>query len=134
MLLSAWLPSCTFLRAPNAVPEGERAAVALRNLQVTDADGHRAMLLRLTRVPTAVRYSDSSAPAQIVVEAYGPPGEGDLAEKALPQDDPYVRQVRVSRQQGVLQIVLDLYGEQPPPYQVHEMADWVMIRFGEPSS
>ena len=133
VLVLALLPACSF-RNPNASPHGDRAAVGLRNLQISDAGGHRAVLLRLTRVPSALRYSDASGPGRIIVEAYGPPGEGDFAEKTLPQDDPYVRQVRVSRDQGTLRITLDLHSEQPPPHQVHEMADWVMIRFGEPRS
>jgi len=119
----------SFLR-PTPSPSGDEAAVTLRDLQIENADGHRAVLLRLSRVPTAVRHSSSNNPAQITVQAWGPMGEGDLPERGLPQVDDQITQVRVSRRAGNLQVVLDLQGDEVPPYSVHEMADWIMIRFG----
>lgn len=109
------------------------APLTLRDVQLSGSGGHHAVLLRLSRTPDAVRYSSNVGPAQIVIEAYGPSGS-DLAEKTLPQDDPYVKQVRVARQGGALRIVVDLYGDQPPQHQVHEMADWLMVRLaaGQP--
>jgi hypothetical protein len=125
--------STSFLR-PTAAPTGEEAAVTLRDLQIENVDGHRAVFLRLSRVPTMVRHSSSSNPAQITVQAWGPVGEGDLSERDLPQTDSEITQVRVSRRDGSLSVVLDLQGEDPPPYTVHEMADWIMIRLGQPRS
>ncbi len=119
---------------PTGTPVGDQAPVGLRSLQATSADGHHAMLLRLTRLPTMVRHASSEEPAQITIQAWGPPGGGDLPERALPQDDPYVRQIRVSREDGMLRIVLDLRSEVPPPHMVHEMADWIMVRFGTPGA
>lgn len=130
MLFASWVAGCS-LRAPNASLSGANAPLTLRDLQLSSANGHHAVLLRLSRVPDAVRYSSSSSPAQIVVEAYGPASAGDLADKVLPQDDPYVQHVRVSREGGALRIVIQLYGDQPPAHQVHEMADWLMVRLGE---
>lgn len=120
--------------APTATPSGDQAPVALRNLQMATIDGHRALLLRLSRLPTQVRYSDSRRPAQIIVQAWGPIGDEDLAERTLPQIDPLISQVRVSRSKGGLRVVLDLQGDEPPPFSVHEMADWIMIRFAVPQS
>ena len=122
------------LSRPTAAPSGENAAVSLRNLEVADIDGHRAVLLRLSRLPTLVRHSNTTKPAQIAIQAWGPVGEGDLPERSLPQIDPLISQVRVSRQDGGLLVILDLQGDQPPPYTVHEMADWIMIRFTAPES
>lgn len=119
---------------PSSTPVGEQAPVGLRSLQLTTADGHHALLLRLTRLPTMVRHASSEEPAQITIQAWGPPGGGDLPERALPQEDPYIRQVRVSRDGGVLRIVVDLHGAMPPPHMVHEMADWIMVRFGGPGA
>lgn len=115
---------------PTSSPVGDQAPVGLRSLQATDAGGNHAMLLRLTRLPTMVRHASSGEPAQITIQAWGPPGDGDLPERTLLQEDPYVRQVRVSRKDGTLKIVLDLQGDVPPPHMVHEMADWIMVRFG----
>jgi hypothetical protein len=122
------------LAAPTAVPSGDQAPIALRNLQVSTIDGHRAVLLRLSRMPTLLRHSHSSNPAQIIVQAWGPVGDGDLPERALPQIDPQIAQVRVSRSDGGLRVTFDFKANEPPAYSVHEMADWIMIRFGAPQS
>jgi AMIN domain len=117
------------LASPTAAPTGDQAPVSLRNLQLATIDGHRAVLLRLSRLPTLVRHSSSTRPARITVQAWGPVGDSDLPERNLPQADPQVTDVRVSRDNGALRIVLDLNGDEPPAYSVHEMADWIMIRF-----
>ena len=122
------------LAAPSASPTGDQAPVTLRNLQIETANGHRAVLLRLSRLPTQVRYSSSSRPARIAIQAWGPAGDEDLPERALAQIDPQITQVRVSRRAGGLNVVFDLQGDQPPEYTVHEMADWIMVRFPTPGS
>jgi len=109
-------------------------AVSLRNLQIETVDGHRAVLLRLSMLPGRVMHSSSSSPARITVQAAGPIGEGDFSEQVLPQTDPQIRQVRVARENGRLQVTLDLKSDVPPPYSVHEMADWIMIRLGAAGS
>jgi hypothetical protein len=114
---------------PTPAPSGDDAPVTLRNLQIESIDGHRAVLLRLSRLPTMVRHSSSRRPAQITVQAWGPVGEGDLAERVLPQLDAQIAQVRVSRRDGGLTIVLDFHGDDPPQYSIHQMADWIMVRF-----
>jgi hypothetical protein len=117
------------LGRPTATPTGDQAPVTLRNLQIETVDGHRAVLLRLSRIPTLVRHSSSSDPARITIQAWGPPGDQDLEERNLAQIDPQITQVRVSRRAGALNVVFDLQGNHPPQYTVHEMADWIMIRF-----
>lgn len=117
------------LAAPTAAPTGDQAPVALRNFQVTTVDGHRAVLLRLSRLPTLVRHSSARRPAQITVQASGPVGDSDLPERTLPPQDYQITGVKVSRQQGTLRVVIELAGDEPPTYSVHEMADWIMIRF-----
>jgi hypothetical protein len=119
------------LGMPSATPSGDQAPVGLRNLQMATADGHRAVLLRLSRVPTLVRHSSAGRPARIMVQAWGPLGD-DLPEKALAEQDPQITQVRVSRSSGALSIILDLQGDNPPQYTVHQMADWIMVRFTTP--
>ena len=116
------------LGMPSAAPTGEQAPVTLRNIQVANLDGHRAVLLRLSRMPTLVRHSSARHPAQIVVQAWGPTGD-DLSVQTLPPPDAQISRVRVSRRAGALTVALDLPGDDPPPYTVQEMADWIMIRF-----
>jgi hypothetical protein len=118
----------TRLGFPTAAPSGDQAPVGLRNLQVATADGHRAVLLRLSRAPTLVRHSSAGRPARIMIQAWGPLGD-DMPERTLSEQDPQITQVRVSRSSGALSIILDLQGDEPPQYSVHEMGDWIMVRF-----
>ena len=133
VLLLLFAAGCAHkLAAPTATPTGDQAPVGLRNFEVTNVDGHRAVLLRLSRSPTMIRQSSAKKPGQIIVQAWGPVGDGDMPERLLPQIDPLINDVRVSRHDGTLQIVLDFKADEPPPYSVHEMADWIMIRLGVP--
>lgn len=113
---------------PPTVAAGDHTPVALRNLQVTTVDGHRAVLLRLSRLPVQVRQSSGKNPGRIVLQAMGPAGEGDLSERDLAQVDPLLNNVRVSRRQGALEVVLEFKTEEPPAFTVHEMGDWIMVR------
>ncbi len=122
------------MTGPTAAPTGDQAPVVLRNFEVSVVDGHRAILLRLSRLPTQVRESSSKNPARITVEAWGPPGDSDLPERELPQSDPQIESVRVSRKRGGLNVIIDFKGDEPPAYTVHAMADWIMIRFPGPVS
>ena len=114
--------------APTPAPTGAEAPVDVRDIQLATVEGHKAVLLRLTRVPSMVRSSSSQGPAQIEVQAWGPSGDADLPERGYPQADPYVSEIRVSRKGGALRIVLQFAGNMPPRYTVHEMSDWIMIR------
>ncbi len=107
---------------------GDQTPVALRNLQVANVDGHRAVLLRLSRLPLQVRQSSGRNPGRIVLQAMGPAGEGDLSERDLAQVDPLLSNVRVSRRQGALEVVLEFKTDEPPAFSVHEMGDWIMVR------
>jgi hypothetical protein len=122
------------MAAPTATPTGDEAPVTLRNLQVTTVDGHRAVLLRLSRLPILVRHSSGRHPGQITVQAWGPAGDSDLPERTLPQVDPQIAQISVSRKEGALHVVFAFQNDEPPAYSVHEMADWIMIRLGVPES
>ncbi|MFN8628420.1 MAG: hypothetical protein U0587_20905 [Candidatus Binatia bacterium] len=115
------------LAAPTAAA-GDQAPVALRNLQVATVDGHRAVLLRLSRLPMVVRQASGKNPGRIMLQAIGPAGEGDLSERELAQVDPLLSNVRVSRRQGALEVVLEFRTDEPPAYSVHEMGDWIMVR------
>ena len=117
-----------YIEQPTASPTGDQAPVDLRDLQIETVDGHRAVLLRLSRLPTLVRSDSSSRPGRISIQAWGPAGDRDLPERSLPQSDPDIEMVRVSRARGGLNIVLDFRSTEPPDYTVHQMADWVMIR------
>lgn len=131
-LLSLGGAGCSMgpLQRQATLPTGTQSPVNLRNFQIASAGGHRAVFLRMSRIPTMLRHTSSGGPAEIIIQAWGPEGTGDLPERALPQDDPLINEIRVSRESGALKVVLVLSTPEPPPHMVHEMADWVMIRFG----
>jgi len=128
--VAAGLPGCSAIpSSPTPDPSGNNTPVTLRVFQVQSVNGHRAVLLRLSRIPSLVRDSSSSHPGRITVEAWGPIGDRNLPEKTLPQSDALITAVRVSRDDGQLKVTLDFPGDEPPQYDVHQMADWIMIRF-----
>ena len=131
------LVSCA-KRVPLAEPTGTKGAAIesipnasipldVQEFQVANADGHRGVFLKLSRLPDAVEHHSESDPARIILEIKGPTGE-EVPEAAFPGRDTLVARVRVSRSFGVLRVALDLQGDDPPRYSVHTMADWIMIR------
>lgn len=133
-LAAVLLSGCSDMVRPSPVPSGDQAPVNLRQLQIQSIDGHAALLLRLSRIPDSLRHSAAAEPGQIIIEAEGPEGESDLDERSLGQSDALISDVRVSRSEGLLRIVVEFRGAQPPSYSVHQMADWVMVRLGGATS
>ena len=100
----------------------------LRQIQVVDSgSGYRAVFLKLSRLPDSLASQHLEDPARIVVDIRGPTG-AETEERTFPGGDAVVTRMRVSRQMGNLRVTLDLVGDEPPKYSVHQMADWVMIR------
>lgn len=118
--------------SPTPAAVGADEGLTLRGLQVEAADGNRAVLLHLSQVPSQVRYGESGSPPSITVEAWGPRGDFNLSERVLPQTDALISQVRVSRRDGCLRVTVEMQSAEAPPYTVHQMADWVMIRIKGP--
>jgi len=101
----------------------------LRDYHVVNAAGRRGVFLKLSRIPDAVEDHGESGPPRIVIDIKGPTGT-ETPEEEFPGQDTLVSRVHVARHFGVLRVVLDLQGDDMPPYTVHQMADWVMIRIG----
>lgn len=100
----------------------------LRSFEVVSSGGgYRGVFLRLSRFPESIQTSHYSNPAQIVIDIRGPTS-AESAEETFPGGDTLVAKVRLSREIGLLRVVLDLAGSDPPKYSVHRMADWIMIR------
>jgi len=59
-----------------------------------------------------VAYTTEMGPGRLTVRASGPPGEGDLPERSLQQLDAQIADVRVSRTQGTLQVVIDFKADE----------------------
>lgn len=132
--LSAMMAGCgAAIWSPTPATVGVDEAITLRDVQVEAADSHRAVLVHLSQAPSQVRYGDTRRPASITIEAWGPPGDFNLPERTLAQVDSLISQVRVSRSDGCLRVTIDLQSNELPPYSVHEMADWVMVRIQGPA-
>lgn len=104
----------------------------LQEVEIGEGRGYRGIFLKLTRLPDSVSYSSASDPARIILEIKGPTGTHSPEER-IPSGDEFASGVRVSRDLGLLRVVVDLQADDPPVYSVHNMADWIMIRLGPPS-
>ena len=102
----------------------------LQDYRVVKADGHRSVFLKLSRLPDEVGDRTANDPPRVILEIKGPTGT-DTPEEAFDGNDALISTVRVERAFGVLRVTLELQGRNLPPYSVHRMADWVMIRLGE---
>ena len=115
---------------PSAIPAnaGESIPLDVREFDVaTGEGGFRGVFLKLSRLPTGVTHHSESSPPRIVLDIAGPTGT-ETAPETYPGGDELVTQVQLARQPGVLQVVLDLSGDDVPEYQVLPMADWVLVR------
>jgi len=98
---------------------------------VASGAGYRGVFLRLSRFPDSITAVDQSNPAQIILSISGPTG-AETPEETFPGGDTLVSRVRVTREIGMLRVVLDLAASAPPKYTVHQMGDWVMVRIAAP--
>jgi hypothetical protein len=107
------------------------APLDLQNFQIVDADGNRGVFLKLSRLPDSIKVHSEENPARIVIDIAGPTG-AEAPQQTYPGNDELVTWMRVSKTFGWLQVVLDLRGNEPPPYTVHQMADYIMVRLAPP--
>jgi hypothetical protein len=113
---------------PASIP-GSATPLDLREFEVVDSEGgYRGVFLKLSRLPSAVTHSSANEPARVEIDIQGPTGT-QSAEEVFPAGDTLITRMRVSRDPGLLRVVLDLEGDRVPEYAVYPMADWIMIRF-----
>lgn len=112
---------------PQSLP-GASIPLDIREFEVVPAaNGARGVFLKLSRLPGTITHRSEDGPARIVIDIAGPTGTESPPE-AFPANDTLVTQVTMSRQMNSMQIVLDLEGDAPPPYDVLPMADWILVR------
>lgn len=115
---------------PAAIPAaiGDNIPLDVREFDVVSGEGgFRGVFLKLSRLPTGVTSSSGSAPPRIVLNITGPT-DATSAPESYPSGDDLVTQIQLARQTGLLQVVLDIAGDDVPEYDVLPMADWVMVR------
>jgi hypothetical protein len=108
---------------------GLAAPLAVQSFSVSTSEGRRGVFLKLSRIPERVTSHDESEPARIVIDAEGPAEGADMPVQTFAGGDTLVSQLHVSRTGGDLRMVLELSSVEVPLYSVHQMADWVMVRF-----
>jgi hypothetical protein len=145
LLLAASLAACSSRQTSNDLKDeesvlpysmpGASIPLDIREFEVVPAaNGARGVFLKLSRLPGDITHRSENGPARIVIDIAGPTGT-ESAPEAFPANDTLVTQVTMSRQMNSMQIVLDLEGDEPPPYDVLPMADWILVRIkstGEP--
>lgn len=115
---------------PAAIPAsiGQDIPLDVREFDVVSGEGgFRGVFVKLSRMPTGVTSASESTPPRIVLNIAGPT-EATAAPESYPSGDDLVTQVQLARQTGLLQVVLDIAGDDVPEYEVFPMADWVMVR------
>ena len=113
----------------SAMPAGVPAVpLDVREFDVVSGEGgFRGVFLKLSRLPTGVTHRSESGPPRIILDVAGPTGSAAPAE-SFPAGDEVVTSVQIAREIGVVQVVLDLSGDDVPDYEVLPMADWVLVR------
>lgn len=124
--------------AGTATPEADYSAASapldLRQFEVVaSGGGYRGVFLKLSRFPESVVAAKYDDPARIVLDIRGPTGT-ESPEEVFPGGDAIVTRVRVRRDIGLLQVILDIVGDHAPDYSVHRMADWIMVRMQPPGA
>jgi len=106
--------------------------LVVRSVDISSADGQRAVFFKLSRVPDAVISSADSNPARVMIEADGPSGTPDLPSESYPGADTLVNRIEMARIAGRLHMTLELNADSPPTYKVQQMADYIVVRFNVP--
>ena len=107
--------------------EGLAGPLEVRGFEVVEAQGHRSVFVRLSRLPDSVQHSAETDPARIIIDIAGAT-TGQGAEEQYPSDDLEISEVRIQRHDGILRVSLEMRRPGLPLYSVHPMADWIMVR------
>ena len=122
---------------PAALPvnkAGDAIPLDLREFDVVGGEGgYHGVFLKLSRLPSGVTHRSESSPPRIILDIAGPTG-AQAGPESYPGGDELITQIQLVRNIGVLQVVLDLAGDDVPQYEVLPMADWVLVRIRTPTS
>lgn len=103
----------------------------VRELRVTHGGDTEAIFIKLSRLPDGIDHRVDAASGSIVLDIKGPAGGESSDEESLQGEGPLSR-IRIARHTNVLRVSLDLEGRDVPPYSVHLLSDWIMIRLTTP--
>lgn len=102
----------------------------LREVRLTDEDGQKTLLLRLSQPPGEVEYFPLRSPARLVIDVRGPVEVLPRVE-TYPAADPLISRVRVGYHAGKMRLVLDLKAEKIPSFSVDSTGGLIKALLGE---
>jgi hypothetical protein len=130
------LAGCTTEKQPELLTPQQYAELSvpldIREFRTVNDSGTQAIFIKLSRLPDGIDHHVESASGTIVLDIRGPAGPETVDEESL-QAPPPLSRIRVGRGPRVLRLSLDLERGEVPPYSVHLLSDWVMVRLETPS-
>jgi len=99
----------------------------LKEVRLTDEDGQKTLLFRLSQPPGEVEYFPLRSPTRLVIDVRGPVDAFPRVE-SYPAVDSLISRVRVQYERGKMRLVLDLKAEEIPVFSV-ESSDGVIKTF-----
>lgn len=103
----------------------------IREFRTANGSGTQAVFIKLSRLPDGVDHHVEVDSGTIVLDIRGPAGASTVNEEALVAESPLSR-IRVARSPKMLRLSLDLERGEVPPYTVHILSDWIMVRLDAP--
>lgn len=99
----------------------------VREFRTSAGSGTQAIFIKLSRLPDGLDHHVDNAAGSIVLDIRGPTGPAGEQEESLQAESPLSR-IRIARAPQVLRLSLDLARGDVPPYSVHLLSDWIMVR------
>lgn len=103
----------------------------IREFRTANGSGNQAVFIKLSRLPDGLDHHVEPNTGTIVIDVRGPVGAATVDDEALQAQSPLSR-IRVARTPKLLRLSLDLERGEVPPYSVHLLADWIMVRLDAP--
>ena len=133
--LALTLTACAGRSEPELLTPEQFAEMSVpldvREYRTSSGGGMEAIFIKLSRLPDGVSHRTEPTTGSIVLDIGGPAGPATVDDESLQAESPLTR-IRVARAPKVLRLFLDLERAEIPPYSVHVLADWIMVRLEAP--
>jgi hypothetical protein len=104
------------------------APLEIVEYRVAQAEGDRALFLRVSRFPDKLTYQPLEQPPELVLRLDGPAVGEDVPEERVVLNDGLMTALRVSRAAGILTVVVEFAAPELPNFKITEAADWITVR------
>jgi type IV pilus secretin PilQ/predicted competence protein len=125
--------SATSLASDTGASEGalDATTMQIREIKLISDNGQQGIFAKLTRPPQNLSHFTLVNPNRLVIELEGNTSAAPSAAQ-YPVDDPVVRQIRVSSDEGKIRVTATLADGPFPSYTVDELDDTLVAFLGEP--